>query len=162
MKRIIVCVCLTVLLCGCHSHEVMETVADAWAEPAAAVPREIILELPGEATVFAMESDSGRQYLGDGYEIAVQTMEAGDLSRTLQTLTGFTRDELTVMQTGNEEIKRYEFVWASEGEAGDRVGRGAVLDDGNFHYCLTVLQDVEAMETCQIIWSEVFHFFDLA
>lgn len=162
MKRIIVCVCLSVLLCGCSSHEVMETVADQWAEPAAAVPREMILELPGEATAFAMESDSGRQYLGDGYEIAVQTMQSGDLSQTLQILTGFTKEELTVMQTGDGEIKRYEFAWASEGEAGDRIGRGAVLDDGNFHYCLTVLQDVEAMETCQIIWSEVFHYFDLA
>lgn len=162
MKQVVIWIALALLLCACASKQAMETIADEWAEPAAAVPREMILELPGEATVFAMESDTGRQYLGDGYEIAVQTLTAGDLNRTMQTLTGFTREELTVMETGDSTLRRYEFAWASEGEAGDRVGRGAVLDDGNFHYCLTVLQDVEAMETCQIIWSEVFHYFDLA
>lgn len=162
MRVFLIALAAAVLLCGCASRQTMETVADIWAEPVPPEPREVILHLPGEASVFAMESDSGRQYLGDGYEISVQTLASGDLNATIKTLTGFTKDELTVMQKQDSDNKRYEFVWASEGENGARLGRGAVLDDGNYHYCLTVLQDVEGMETCQIIWSEVFHYFDFA
>ncbi len=162
MKKCLVWILVVVVLCGCGTAPAVETISDEWIEPVLAQPREIILHLPGEATVFAMESDSGRQYIGDGYEVMVQTMPAGDLSGTIRCLTGFEKDELTVMQTRNDDIKRYEFVWASEGEHGERLGKGAVLDDGDYHYCLSVLQDVETMADCQIIWSEVFHYFDLA
>lgn len=162
MKKIWIILAAMVLLCGCGAEETVETVADEWVEPVAAAPREIVLELPGETSAFAMESDTGRQYLGDGYEITVQTMAGGDLNETLLTLTGFPKEDLTVVQTGDDAVKRYEFAWVSEGELGERVGRGAVLDDGNYHYCLTVLQDADTMQTCQIIWSEVFHYFSLA
>lgn len=162
MKKVIVLVMAAVLLCGCGAEPTLETVHDEWVEPAMAQPRQVVLHLPGEATVFAMESDSGRQYLGDGYEVVVQTLPGGDVSATVQTLTGFLKEELTVIQTESDDVQRYEFVWASEGERGERLGRGMILDDGTYHYCLTVLQDVDTMNDCQIIWSEVFHDFTLA
>lgn len=153
---------LLLLLSGCARAEITaETVADVWEIPAAAEPQEIHLELPGEALECAMESDTGRLYLGSSYDVMVQTREGGDLSATLRELTGFSEDEITVIQTRTEYPRRWEFAWAAAGERGDRIGRGVIIDDGSYHYCLTALQDADA-EDCQIVWSEVFHSFTLS
>lgn len=160
MKKWLAVSVLALLLSGCAQAPVMETVADEWVIPVAARPRQIALELPGEALACAMESDTGRIYFGDSYEICVQTRTAGDLNATLEELTGFSREELTVMQTRDTDADRLEFVWAAAGENGDRLGRGIILDDGDYHYCLTVLQDADVKD-CQIIWSEVFRTFEL-
>lgn len=160
MKKLMMIVLTMLLLAGCSRAEVTETVTDVLEEPVMAQPKEIRLELPGETVACAMESDSGRLYLGDGYEVMVQTLPGGDLDATIRSLTGFNREDITVMQTGSQEPKRWEFAWAAAGERGERVGRGVVLDDGNYHYCLSVLQDADD-DDCQIIWSQVFATFSL-
>lgn len=150
---------LALLLSGCAQAQVGETVADVWEEPVVAAPREIKLQLPGETVACAMESDTGRLYLGDGYEVMVQTLTGGDLDATIRALTGFDREDITLLRT-REDPERWEFAWACAGERGEQLGRGVVLDDGSYHYCLTVLQDAQ-VDDCQIIWSEVFNTFDL-
>lgn len=159
MKRFGLLLVVSLLLCGCGAVETMETVADEWVIPVAAKPKELRLELPGEALACAMESDTGRMYFGDSYEVLVQTFSSGDLNDTLTELTGFPREELTVMQTQNGDIDRWEFAWAAAGERGERIGRGVILDDGEYHYCLSVLQDADVTD-CQIVWSEVFRSFE--
>ena len=57
---------------------------------------------------------------------------------------------------------RYEFVWVSAGETGERLGRGVILDDGSYHYVMTVLRDAESTENSQIVWNDVFASFRLA
>lgn len=161
MKRLSALLLGMVLLCGCTKREVMETVADEWVVPVMAQPKQIQLDLPGEASVSAMENDNSRLYIADGYEIAVMTLDSGDLDETLEVLTGFSRDALTVMQTQSGDVKRYEFAWATIGENGDRIGRGVILDDGEYHYCLSVLKDAQQQETSQVIWSQVFHSFQV-
>lgn len=161
MRVLLVCMLAGLMLCGCGAVETMETVADEWIIPVAAKPKEINLELPGEALACAMESDSGRLYYGDSYEVSVQTLASGDLDATLGEITGFPREELTVMQTRSGDVKRWEFAWAAAGEKGDRIGRGVILDDGEYHYCLTVLQDADVTD-CQVVWSEVFRSFEVA
>ena len=160
MKRILLVLLMSLLLAGCAEAELGETVADVWQEAVTvAAPRETRLELPGEAVACAMESDTGRLYFGDGYEVMVQTLSSGDLDATIRSLTGFDREDITVLQSQSGP-KRWEFAWASAGEGGERLGRGVVLDDGNYHYCLTVLQDADD-DDCQIIWSQVFNSFEL-
>ena len=160
MKRILLVLLMSLLLAGCAEAELGETVADVWQEAVTvAAPRETRLELPGEAVACAMESDTGRLYFGDGYEVRVQTLSSGDLDATIRALTGFDREDITVLQSQSDP-KRWEFAWASAGEGGERLGRGVVLDDGNYHYCLTVLQDADD-DDCQIIWSQVFNSFEL-
>ena len=160
MKKLLFIVLGALVLTGCAQAPAAETVADVLEEPVMAQPREVRLELPGETVACAMESDSGRLYLGDGYEVMVQTLPGGDLDATIRSLTGFAREDITVMQTGSQEPKRWEFAWAAAGEKGERVGRGVVLDDGSYHYCLSVLQDADD-DDCQIIWSQVFATFSL-
>ena len=160
LKKFMFAVLAALFLAGCAQVETAETLADVLEEPVVAAPRETRLSLPGEAVTCAMESDAGRLYLGDGYEVMVQTLPGGDLDATMRTLTGFSREDITVIKTDAQEPQRWEFAWAAAGEPGQRVGRGLILDDGTYHYCLTVLQDA-GDEDCQIIWSEVFNSFEL-
>ena len=162
MKKFWIMAMAAVLLCGCaRQAETAETVADLWEAPALAAPREIRLELPGEALECAMESDTGRLYLGSSYDVEVQTLSGGDLDATIRSLTGFSRDEITLMQTRTEYPQRWEFAWACAGERGERIGRGVIIDDGTYHYCLCALQDADVTD-CQIVWSEVCNSFALS
>ena len=161
MKKCLVFVLICLLLCGCAAEETFETVADDLVQSVMAQPKEISVSLPGEAALPAVESDSGRLYLCEDYEICIQTLESGDLDATVQTLSGYAKEDLTVMETLQDGVSRYEFVWASAGEKGDRLGRGVILDDGAYHYVMTVLRDAETTERSQVVWNDVFQSFSL-
>lgn len=161
MQKIILLVLAALLLSGCAAEETFETISDELVQPVMAQPEEVLVDLPGEAAMPAMESENGRFYLASDYEIHIQTLEAGDLNRTIQTLSGYEQDALTVMETNLDGISRYEFVWTCAGENGDRLGRAVVLDDGTYHYTMTVLRDADTTETSQIVWNDVFRSFAL-
>lgn len=163
MKRTgILLVMAALLLAGCAGEETFETISDVVEDPVFAEHRNIYVELPSDAASPAVESDAGRLYLCGDYEIQVQILEGGDLNATLRTLTGFERDALTVMQTQRDGEDCYEFVFTSAGETGDTVGRGMVIDDGSWHYCLMVQADAEAAAERQVFWEEMFQSFRLA
>ena len=88
MKRWMALLALALALGGCGSSEVMETVGDEYVVAAMAAPRQIQVQLPGEAALPAMENDSARLYLCRDYEIALQTLTGGDLDETLRSVTG--------------------------------------------------------------------------
>ena len=88
-------------------------------------------------------------------------MESGDLEKTIHTLTGYDKEDLTVMATSADGINRYEFVWTCMGENGEQIGRAVVLDDGNYHYTMTVLRSAENTENSQIVWNDVFRSFEV-
>ena len=159
MKKIIALLVFALLLCGCGAEDTLETISDELIQPVMAQPRSVLVELPGEAALPAMESDAGRIYLCKDYEICLQTLEAGDLQATIRSLSGMNKDQLTILQTEEEDLTRYEFVWAAAGETGDRIGRAAILDDGNYHYCLTLLRDEAATADSQISWDQIFSSF---
>ena len=161
MKLCIVMLMITLLLCGCGTEETLETIADELVVPVMAQPREVSVSLPGEAAMPAVESDSGRIYVCQDYEIVIQTYPSGDLDATIQELSGYSREDLTVMATAQEGIDRYDFVWASAGETGDQLGRGVILDDGDYHYTMAVTRPADTTETSQITWSQVFESFAL-
>ena len=161
MKKIMVFALVTMLLTGCAAEETLETISDDIVQPVMAQPREIAVSLPGEASIPTMEGDTGRMYLASDYEIYIQTLDAGDLNGTIQAVSGYQREAMTVMETNAEGVDRYEFVWSCAGENGDRIGRGVVLDDGSYHYVMTVLRDAESTENSQIVWNDVFASFGL-
>ena len=161
MKKYCVLLLMGLLLCGCKQQETMETISDELLLPAMAQPRNIAVELPGETALPVVENDAGRIYLCDEYEIVLQTLDGGNLDSTMQTVSGMERDQLTVMETFAGDVTRYEFVWTSAGERGEQLGRGVVLDDGNYHYCLSVLRNAEKADKSQINWNQVFESFNL-
>ena len=150
---------LMILLTGCGAEETFETVADELVLPVMAQPRFVCVDLPGETALPVIENDHGRIYVCNDYEIVLQTVESGDLESTIQTVSGLSRDDITVMETTADGVARYEFVWAAAGERGERLGRGVILDDGNYHYCMSVLRDAEAVS--QVVWRDVFESFTL-
>lgn len=158
MKRWLCCLLPVLLLCGCGAEETLETVADEWMVPVMAQPREVALRLPEDLTMPVMEEADRKMYLGEDYEIMVETMASGDLDATLRSLTGHSGDRLTVIRTRQNDADRYDFVWTAAGEQGERLGRGVILDDGDYHYCLSVLRDADEKI---VVWQDVFASFSL-
>lgn len=161
MKKCWILAALCLLLCGCAAEETMETVADDIIQPVMAQPREITVSLPDNAVAPVLESDSEQVYFCEDYQIIIETLSAGDLNATVQSISGYSKDNLTIMETAQDGVKRYDFVWASAGEKGDMLGRAVILDDGDYHYCMSVLRDAETTETSQVTWSNVFNSFAL-
>ena len=162
MKKYCLLLLMSLLLCGCKQQETLETISDEMLLPVMAQPKNIAVALPGEAALPVVENDAGRIYLCDEYEIVLQTLDGGDLDRTMQTVSGMERDQLTMMETIADDVTRYEFVWTSAGERGEQLGRGVILDDGSYHYCLSVLRNAEKADKSQINWNQVFGSFRLA
>lgn len=162
MKKYLCLLILPLLLSGCAARETFETVADPAVEIMAPKPARISVRLPDGALAPVLESDAEQVYTAEDYEIIIETLSAGDLSGTIHHMSGYDRDGLTVVQTRTDGADRYEFVWTSAGEGGDWLGRGVILDDGNYHYCMTVLRDMESRQNIQIVWSDVFASFALA
>ena len=106
---------LTVLLTGCAA-ETFETVDDALATPVMGQLKQITMELPADAAVGAVNADGGKVYWCEDYDIAVQTLQGGDVARTVKALSGFDMERLTVFHTQSGGNKRYEWVWSSAGE----------------------------------------------
>ena len=161
MKKWILFGLCTVLLTGCAAQETFETVADEQVQSVSAPMGQVIITLPEEAASPVSESDSGTLYQCDGYEIMLQTLPAGDLNATIQSLSGYSRSYVTVIETNINDWKRYEFVWVSAGEQGDCLGKAAILDDGSYHYCLSALADADRVEEFEADWETMFDSFAL-
>lgn len=161
MKKLLLMLCAILLLTGC-AVQTFETVDDLNDVQAMANPATLLLDLPEEAAAPAMQGASGTLYFCGDYDIMVEVMPSGNLSNTLQTLTGFEREELELMQTVRCGVDCYEGVWSAAGEAGDHVGRVLVLDDGSFHYCVSVMAMAEDAGDCAEQWNEILESVALA
>lgn len=159
MRKLWMIIVLTLVLSGCGTAETFETVADLMQPGSPPEPKQVVVEIPQEASSGVMEGESSELYLCDGYEIALQTMEAGDLNRSIQCITGYQPEELTLIKTGDQSMTRYDFVWSVAGEQGDQVGRGILLDDGYYHYTLTTLGNAQDYEQLKPVWEELFDSF---
>jgi hypothetical protein len=149
----------TIFLCGCTAQETFETIADEPVRTVMSQPREISVRLPDDGVSPVLEGETEQVYMSADYEIVIETLSAGDLDATIRGICGYGREQLTVMETQWDDVTRYEFVWATAGEKGDRLGRAVVLDDGEYHYCMSVLRDAQTMS--QIVWRDVFSSFAL-
>lgn len=161
MKKCVVFLLISVLLTGCGTQETFETVADEIVRSVSAQMREVVVSLPQEAAAPVSESDSGTLYQCDGYEITLQTLESGDLDATIQSVSGYSRENLTVIETSAGDYKRFDLAWSCAGETGDRIGKAAILDDGNYHYVLCVLADAERVREYEGVWQEMFDTYTL-
>ena len=161
VKKWIVPVLMILCLTGCRAEETFETVEDVYIRQVLAPAREIVVSLPEAAAAPAAESEAGTIYQCDGYEIILQTREGGDMDETIRHISGYERSELTVMYSSLSDIDRYALVWACMGEEGERVGKSVILDDGSYHYALTVLADADRTEEYAQVWNQMFDSFCL-
>ena len=162
MKKCFVWLLLTLLLVGCTQPEDFETMSDVYEQPEFPPPSQVSVFLPGDAAMVTMESQDGAKlYLCDGYSVAVQTFQSGDLKSTLRAVTGYDSEDLLVMERSQGDVLRYECVWTAAGEGGDQVGRTAVLDDGTYHYALTLMTDADSARELADTWQGILDSFRL-
>lgn len=154
MKKVLLWICAMLLLSGC-SMQTFEKVEDLNDVPTLAKPATLLMDIPEEAAVPAMQGSSGTLYFCGNYDIMVEVMPSGNLNDTLQTLTGFGREELNLMKTDRCGVDCYEAAWSAAGEAGDHVGRVLILDDSNYHYCVSVMAMAEDAGQCADDWNQL-------
>lgn len=157
MKKYFVCLLLAVLLAGCAAEPVFEQVEDVYGGtlPDAG---ELTVMLPEEAAVLTAAGDgSGQLYFCDGYTLTVQTLTGGDLDRSLRMLTGYGRNSLTVLETLRDGVPCFSCAWTSAGEGGDQVGRLVLLDDGAYHYAVTVMADAARAGSLSETWDSILN-----
>ena len=154
MKKLWVILVFSLLLCGCSAEETFETVEDVYMEEQWG-PKNIEVAIPLNAKKTQLTSGEGSLYFCDGYELTTEIMAAGNLSETFGVLTGFPLDSLTLVETMQTDMARYECVWTAAGEGGDNVGRAVVLDDGNYHYCVTVMAQSSKAYDLQQTWKDL-------
>lgn len=157
MKKCYILALIAVLLSGCAAKETFETVDDDMVLPVMAPAAQLNLTLPETATAQAVQSeDGGKLYFCDGYVLTVQTLNGGDMERTAKELCGFGTDNLNILETVVGENRRRDWVWTCAGEGGDSIGRAMVLDDGHFHYCVTVMAEADSVGALEGEWNALF------
>ncbi len=162
MKKILFLLVMIVLFSGCGAQQTFETVSDVPSAQTIA-QKQVVLQLPEDASVTVMENDNAdRLYLFEDYTLTVQTLPSGNLDQTLLELTGFSQDTLTLMKTSAGDIDRYETVWTAAAEAGDHVGRVLVIDDGQYHYAISVMAEASRAGELNDTWQEIFSSVMLA
>ena len=162
MKKCCILALVLFLFTGCGAREALETVSDDHIQPVAAPVWQMVLDVPQDAAVTVLEGeDAGKIYLCDGYTVTVQTFSSGDLKKTFRTLTGYEKEDLTVMQTLQDGAKRYECVWVSAGEGEEQVARACLLDDGNYIYAVTAMAGQSRSGELTDTWQTMFESFRL-
>lgn len=155
MKKLLLIFGMLCLLTGCTGEGILETVEDVYA-PQKTVPMAVSLTLPEEAAMQTLSSSAGALYLCDGFTVTVQTFQGGDLNRTVKETTGYTLDRLTLMETAKDSATCYRLSWVSLGEGGDQAARTMILDDGVYHYAVTVMAPAETAGALTDLWQEIF------
>lgn len=161
MRKLAGFLLIALVLTGCGTAETFETLSDVPVQETLPQPREIWVSLPEQSALPVMESEGGTLYFCEDFEVAVQTLEAGDLKNTVTTLSGYDPDDLTMIETSRDGIDKYEFVWTMAGEMGQRMGRATILDDGYYHYCLVATIDAELVGEYQEVFNGIFETFQL-
>ena len=161
MKKLWLLLVCGMIFAGCGAEQTMETVADEPAVQVSAEPREIYVALPDDSVLPAMESDSGTVYFCKDYDISIQTMGSGDLKKTVESVSGYSPENLTIMETVLSDYVRYDFVWSAAGELGQQVCRASILDDGNYHYVLAVMGNADTAGEYGEIWNGILDSFCL-
>ena len=161
MKKLILIAGIALLLTGCGAEPTFETLSDEYVQPVSVQTRQMALTLPEGAALTVQSDTEGNLYFCDGYTVAVQVLPSGDLNETLRGATGFGKEELKLMQTQTDGVKRYDWVWVAAGEGEDQVCRGALLDDGISHYVLTCMAGESQSQQLQQQWQDLFSSFCL-
>lgn len=161
MRKILVFVCVLLFLPGCKAEDVFETLGPVLHQPEQLPAMAgLQLTLPDSAALQTFGGETDKIYECDGYTLVLQTLDGGDLVRTVHDLSGFAPEKLTIMKTA-AQVQRYDWAWTAVGESGELICRAAVLDDGNYHYCLTVFAPAASGGALAEEWNTLFASFGL-
>lgn len=163
MKKLFLIALAVLMLSGCGSQPVFETVDDLPVSGEPAQAKEIVVSLPKGASVPTLEGENNACLYDCGdYILTTHVFSGGDIDGTLQMLTGFPGANLSHMKTKQQNMDRYDCVWTAAGENGEEVGRAVVLDDGAYHYAVSVLADAELAGELLGQWKTVLNSVKLS
>lgn len=157
--------CLLLLLCltGC-SVPVWETVDDDLSVSASqqqeaytvqiGVPDGMTLLEDGE-TFQLYSTDNGE------LEIETQTFLTAGVDSAVKTLTGFSAEELTILQTTRFDMPEYQFAWVAQTEQGARLYRADMVLDGTRCYAVVCSSLESAGDYYAFQARQVFSSFGL-
>ncbi len=168
LKKWIWALLLPVFLTGCQAETVpqWETVDDELVEVIEVIqePYAMTFGIPDDAVleVFA-SSDTRKVYLQENgdYEITSEALRADSIADVVQELTGFSMEDLTVMQTLRGSLPEYQFAWTSNTGSGGIVSRATVLDDGGYFYALVFSVQESCGDQYQDCAQSVFSSFGI-
>ena len=152
MKKAVFLTCaLALLLGGCAAAEpAWETVDDTVVLDAGSYldsAYTMLFDVPADAREDALAAAAGRTVYtnaaGD-YEIVGQTLLCADADTAVRRLSGFSPEELDVIETTRFGLPEYRFAWYTSGDEGGSLCRADVLLDGTYCYALTF----SARESC--------------
>ena len=156
MKKCWIIGLLALTLCGCGMQETFETVSDVYEVGALTPLRELSVSLPEEAAQLVLQSqEAGTLYFCNGYTVAVQTLDGGDLNKTLYSVTGYGENALSPLTTRRQDATCYECAWTAAGEGTQQIGRAVILDDGSYHYAVSVMADAENAGQLRKTWDSL-------
>ena len=160
MKKWIVSVMLmsAVVLSGCSGVD-FEPMLDVYSPVEEVNPQNMQVQLPEDAALSVMSGDTGTLYYGENYEISLETYPSGNISQTLYNVTGRTLDELTVMEIPVAQGNSFRCGWSAADDEGERIGQCIIIDDGRYHYCLSVLADAEEADTLRPMIETVLNSY---
>ena len=162
MKIFLLILAMLLALTGCGAQPTFETLGDNHEQPVVAQAQKIWTQLPEDAQMQTLGSeDSGELYFCGDMTVSMQTLDGGDLDRTLRTATGFGKDQVCMMESYSPYGKCYECVWTAAGEGGMQVGRTRIIDDGNYHYTLSVMVPEESAGELQTDMRLILDSFSL-
>lgn len=160
MRKLGILLLSVMLLAGCGAPVDYETMSDVYVKEDRQAA-EILVILPPDAAVMTGSEGDGHIWLCDGYTAVTQTLAGGDLDATLRAVSGYGRDQLPVIELKSGSLKRWEWVWTCAGEGGDQVCRGVILDDGAYHYVLSLQTDAEQAGKLADEWQSIATSFSL-
>lgn len=161
MRKLLLLLLISLMLAGCSAAETFETLGPVRHQPVdTPIMADVKLTLPQSAAAQAM-GGSDTIYDCEGYMLVMQTFSSGDFKSTVRSLSGFSPEKLTVLESRTGETRRYDWVWTAAGEGGDMICRAAVLDDGNYHYCLCTLAPAQSAGALAEEWNNLFASFRL-
>ncbi len=161
MRKLAVFLIMCVLLSGCR-EKVWETISDQIMEEPREPAQLVHFAVPSGASQTVLSDEQGNAvYFCNGYTICQIVRPAGNLRATICEMTGLDMDALTVMKTQIGDVICYDCAWTCAGENGQKVCRGEILDDGNYHYSLSVFSEDEDVSDYLDVWQSLFDSFSL-
>ena len=116
MKKLCILLLAIFLLTGCAEEIVYETISDGIETPTLPSPLEIMVTLPEGANspVFS-NTDAGKLYECEDCSVTIQTVEAGDFSGLIRDITGYSQENLQILESTQAGMPCYQTVWTSAG-----------------------------------------------
>lgn len=157
MKKWIIIVLCFIVLTGCSSNADYETIGNVCDEPMSVyIPAQIELVMPEESDMKETATVNGTKYYRFGdCQVWVDVLQTGNLSATIEEITGQNPEKMTVIAREMNGYSCYETTWSAMAEEGMHIGRLLVADNGKHHYCIALMMPEESSENVSEVMGQI-------